>query len=56
MTYEEVLMKKIQTGSLNDKEIDEILSHGDRDLKNALELRVEELERDKSHIHRVRVS
>jgi hypothetical protein len=51
--YEQYLMDQLQSGKINDREINEILDSGDRTLKNALERRADELHREKEHIHRL---
>lgn len=51
--YEQYLYDQLMSGKINDKEINDILDHGDRKLKGALEKRAEELHKEKEHIHRV---
>jgi len=49
--HEQILLEKIENGTLDDYDINEILERGSQHVKNALETRVESLHKEKGYIH-----
>lgn len=53
MDYEQQLRQNIQAGKLDDKQISDIINHGDRTTKRMLDKKVDEQKRAKEHYARV---
>ena len=53
MDREEYLQQAIQKGTVNDRDIEDIISHGSRSLKRQLDERSEYLWKEKKHLDNV---